>query len=374
MRNLCLPYARCVAAREHEQVTSSFQAPGVGQWALDRSHFPSGVTPLSQWFLREGMVGFEHVFEELGLPAKGMGLEFVNGFMYSRLLPLIGADAAPRKPPPDAILKLAFKLHPELRARNKTAIATLRDRPSNKVVARWDNELRPKLIATNQRLQAFAVDTADDAALQQHITELVHELRDNCVLHFWLHGHDLGPIARFLHHCIQAGLKPTDAIGALAGASPSTARPLETLVELRGLLEATSPAPTTLEEFRNSSHQAGSLLDAYLEERGQVLATGYDLDARRLIEMPEAIMNSIRSATPPPRHDPEALAADLRQRVPASDQATFDITLADARAVMDMRDDNGPLTLEWPVGLLRRALLAASGVTLTANSPRASST
>ena len=32
--------------------------------------------------------------------------------------------------------------------------------------------------------------------------------------------------------------------------------------------------------------------------------------------------------------------------------------LGDARAVMDMRDDNGPLTVEWPAGLLRRALLS----------------
>ena len=193
-------------------MTTTFEAPGSGQWSLDRSHYPNGSTPLSQWLLREGMLGFEHVFKDLGLPAKGMGLAFVNGFMYSRLLPLIGADAEPRKPPPDAILKLVFKLHPEFKARNKTAVATLRDRPSNDIVARWDNELRPKLIATNQRFQSFPVDTANDAALQEHITELVSELRDNYVLHFWLHGHDLGPIARFLHRCIGWGLEPNDAI------------------------------------------------------------------------------------------------------------------------------------------------------------------
>ena len=38
---------------------------------------------------------------------------------------------------------------------------------------------------------------------------------------------------------------------------------------------------------------------------------------------------------------------------------------SDARAVMDMRDDNGPLTYEWPAGLLRRALLEVG-----AGSPR----
>ena len=75
--------------------------------------------------------------------------------------------------------------------------------------------------------------------------------------------------------------------------------------------------------------------------------------------MPEAIMNSIRSASPPPVHDAAGFAAELRQRVPTVDHTMFDTTLGDARAVMDMRDDNGPLTIEWPIGLLRRALLAA---------------
>ena len=42
-----------------------------------------------------------------------------------------------------------------------------------------------------------------------------------------------------------------------------------------------------------------------------------------------------------------------------AERSTFDEYLSDARAVMDMRDDNGPLTAEWPLGLLRLALLEA---------------
>ena len=77
-------------------MATDFVAPGPGHWALDRSHYPQGATPISQWLLTEGFhEGFRRVFEELGLPAETMSLEFVNGFMYSRLRPLIGGDSKP---------------------------------------------------------------------------------------------------------------------------------------------------------------------------------------------------------------------------------------------------------------------------------------
>jgi pyruvate,water dikinase len=43
--------------------------------------------------------------------------------------------------------------------------------------------------------------------------------------------------------------------------------------------------------------------------------------------------------------------------VPPEHQAEFDDALAEARVALDLRDDNGPMTVEWPLGLLRRAVL-----------------
>jgi pyruvate,water dikinase len=51
------------------------------------------------------------------------------------------------------------------------------------------------------------------------------------------------------------------------------------------------------------------------------------------------------------------VAAGLRARVPETEQDEFDDLLAEARLAMDLRDENGPLTVEWTGGLLRRALL-----------------
>jgi pyruvate,water dikinase len=279
--------------------------------------------------------------------------------MYTRLQPLIGANKKPRRPPPTAILKILTRLHPEFRARNKTAIASLRDRPSNDVVRRWEEELRPQLRKSNVDFQNFDVAAANDVELQSHITKLLEQLRSSFELHFWLHGHDLGPVARLLHACQRWGLEPNLAVSALAGASPTTAEPTKALVELRGLLDASRKPIATLDELRASSPEADALVGSYLHERGYLLATGYDLDNRTLIEMPAVVFNSIRSASPPPRHNAGGIASELRNRLSASNQAEFDLLLGDARNVMDMRDDNGPLTIEWPIGLLRRALLDA---------------
>jgi pyruvate,water dikinase len=145
----------------------------------------------------------------------------------------------------------------------------------------------------------------------------------------------------------------------LSGASPSTARPIHTLCELRSRIEAPGATVHSLDDVRAVSDEARSLLDDYMREHAHVLTTGYDLTALTLGELPDLVLSSIMTVTPPPTVDEQAIAADLRAEVPAAHREEFDWLLADARHVMDMRDDNGPQTVEWPTGLLRRALLAA---------------
>ena len=164
---------------------------------------------------------------EIGAPVRRVEARFVNGFMYTRVWPLIGGDKPAQAATPGAILKLVAHLHPEFRRRAKQAAITLRDRPSLDVAKRWDAEIRPHLRARNQSFQDVDPATLDDPALQQQIGELLDHLRQQFELHFWLHGHDLGPIARYLYEAIEWGLDPEAAIAALVGASPSTAKPVE---------------------------------------------------------------------------------------------------------------------------------------------------
>ena len=87
--------------------------------------------------------------------------------------------------------------------------------------------------------------------------------------------------------------------------------------------------------------------------------TRYDIDGLTLGELPGTVLLSVLSATPAEVDGHEAATLAVRGPVvPDGEGALFDEVLGDARGVMDMRDDNGPLTVEWPAGLLRRALLS----------------
>ena len=71
----------------------TWEAPGPGYWELDRSHFVGGETPMVQHIQARAMpAGLRKVFAELGTPADTLDCRFVNGFMYTRLRPLIAAD------------------------------------------------------------------------------------------------------------------------------------------------------------------------------------------------------------------------------------------------------------------------------------------
>lgn len=336
-----------------------FAPPGPGRWELDRSHFPGGVTPISQWLMEGCPTANRKAMAILGVPAETVDVRFVNAFMYTRLRPLIRPDKPSASLPPLPLLKLATRLHPEMRRRAATAAATLRDRPWRTVLADWHATTRPRLEARNRALQAVDLDGVDDRALADHLETVLAWCRETVELHFHLHAFDLGPLGILLHDGARWGLGAAELVVALGGASPSTAGPARALAELRTEVEASGRAPTSLDEVRACSPAAARLLEEYLDRRGAMLITRYDLDGQTLGERPDTVLASILHA---PREAvdhgrAETAAAALRARVPVAEQASFDARLADARAVMDLRDDNGPYTVEWPVGLLRLALL-----------------
>lgn len=336
----------------------TFEAPGPGSWSLDRSHFPGGTTPIVQSLMREAMpAGMERVFAEIGAPIRRIDSEFVHGFNYTRVRPLVGGDRTVTKLPPLPLLKLVARLHPEFRRRRDRARALLRDKPFLDVVSEWNDEIRPRLRTANRAFQDVDLGALTDDELRGHVGRLLEHCRQQLELHFWLHGHDIGPIARLLYESERWGLDAKEVMGALAGASPSTARPAVLLSKLRELIDAAGAEVRSLEDVRGCSPEAAELLDEYLAERGEILATGYDITSFTLGELPGTIVSCILHAIPPGEGDADEIAERLRNAVPTADRSTFDEYLTDARAVMDMRDDNGPLTAEWPLGLLRLALL-----------------
>ena len=108
---------------------AALEAPGPGMWNLDRSHFPGGTTPLSEWLMEGCPTGMRRAFAEIGMPADTLDVRFVRGFMYTRLRPLIGPDRATTKLPPTIVLKIAVRVHPGMRSRAKQAANAIDSRP-----------------------------------------------------------------------------------------------------------------------------------------------------------------------------------------------------------------------------------------------------
>ncbi len=89
-----------------------------------------------------------------------------------------------------------------------------------------------------------------------------------------------------------------------------------------------------------------------------MLFSRYDVDGITFGERPDLVLASVLNAEYVDRSDDVARrTAAIRERIPAEHRARFDELLGQARDAMDLRDDNGPTTAEWPLGLLRMALL-----------------
>ncbi len=302
--------------------------------------------------------GMRRVFAELGAPLDTLDLRFVNGFMYTRLRPLIAPDKPATRLPPLPLIKLVSRLHPEFRRRARTAARVLAERPWRTVIHDWEHGGREAVEQSNLVLQDVDLRSLTDVELVDHVRRVF----DHCVRywehHFWMHGYDLGPIGRFLYECRGWGLEPREVIPLLEGASPSTSEPARRLAAIRSQVEASTTVPTTIEELRAISPQVSADLDEYLRYRGSMLFSRYDVDGVTLGEVPDLVLASILNAAP---RDVGTEISDrigvVRARVPAADRATFDEVITEARAAMNLRDDNGPTTAEWPLGLLRYALL-----------------
>jgi phosphohistidine swiveling domain-containing protein len=340
--------------------------PGPGAWALDRSHVNRPATLINQYVQSIGTGrGTRRVFAELGAPVDALEFRFVNGLVYSRVRPLVRPDDPARRLPPLPLLRLLVRLHPAMRRRRRIAERVFDVRPWRAVVDEWRRPGggRDRIEAANLALQDVALGALDDAALVAHATRTVTHAVAQFEEHFWLHGYDLGPIGFLLHAAHGWGIPASDVVPLLEGASPSTSSAERALRRIRDAVDAAGASPTTLDELRAVSPAIDADVEAVLRLRGRLVFSRYDLDGLTLQEAPAVVLATILSARDDqPRAAAAAAAlavrtASVRDRVPAGERELFDRALSEARAAMDLRDDNGPHTVEWPLGLVRSALL-----------------
>jgi pyruvate,water dikinase len=301
-------------------------------------------------------------FEQYGAPLETFGVTFVHGKMYRRLIPLVGADKS-GPPPPQPVLWLAPRLHPAYRRRDMQAIKATTARPYLEVVDHWASE-RMEWIARNQALQSVDFAGLDDAGLADHVIVAERHLFAGWIRHHVLHGSDVGPIGDLLVHTTEWGIDPRAVMQLLEGASPATTEGAECGRRIAAALRDAGVDPASIRTL-DQVHEvpaASAALEDYLDRFGWRVVSSYDLEGLTTGELPAAICTLIRSADTTTDTWENLELPDpsvIRDQIAAEHQPLFDELLDGARRAYGLRDDNGPLTAEWPMGIVRRAYLEA---------------
>ena len=349
---------------------AKWEPPGPGSWVCERSHGSPGRTPVYQRISTEHTgPTYRKVFADYGGAIDTLEFRWVNGAMFRRLVPLVGANRDTGKVPPNLVLWLATRLHPEFRRREKQAKRTMADRTFLEPIRAWNGGERERWRTENLAFQAVALADLTDSGLADHLDEIDQHLVAGWCRHHQLHGSDLGPIGDLLAHAKGWGLDLTAVMGLLRGASPATVEAAAHSRTIAAVLRAGGTDPTavsSIEQIR-AVPAAGAALDEYLEQFGCRLVSSYDIDGLTLNEVPGAVCALIRRAGQQlddpaetgdhVRAEVAVTEAELRSQCP--DPAAFDDLLAMAREAYGVRDDNGPMTWEWPAGLARRAYVEA---------------
>ena len=353
-----------------------FEPPGPGAWLLDYVHWTRPVTRfLAEVFPEQFVRGFRESLRRYGLLLDYIDLRFVNGFPYACPRP-IGAPKDAVGHPPKHVWDELMHNHPEISERLETSARALDGKLWREDLRTWDQETKPVAIRGNLELQAVDPSTLSTEALLEHLDRCRENLKHQFYLHYLYNVPAFVPVGDFLVHAQEwTGRPASEFQGLLQGATPvsrGSADELERLAQAirddsrARVLIASSDAPgEVINSLRKLSGEVTAALSAYLKFVGYRVVNGDDVGEPYALEMPEILLNAIRSAVEGAGVGATdgALAqhtAEVRAAVPEPHRNTFDELLAEARAMYRLRDERALFCNQWAEGITRRALLAAA--------------
>jgi pyruvate,water dikinase len=231
-------------------------------------------------------------------------------------------------------LKTCYVQDPsELERRIRTAHEALHARLWRRDLADWQNtreELRLRLL----RLSEIDPAPMDFPTLKAHI-EIVRQIFvDGSFRHFVQQPSSMFPVGDWVRNaCVWTGCAPSSALSLLKGSHAGSG------------------------DFDNLER---------LHEYADRIITGFDIIDLTLRELPQLYSGTLASwASLRTRvhssSDTSEREQSIRERVPAEHRAEFDEGLLEARAAYGLHDEDVRITYLWPLGLLRRSVLAAAG-------------
>jgi pyruvate,water dikinase len=330
-----------------------FDPPGPGFWSQDPVHFPRPLTRYwAEMHPAPFVRGFSEFTQRYGMLLDTMRYAYIDGFAYGQQTP-VSDEEAPR--------------------RIARAEEVWEQKPWREQLREWDETLKPEAIRKHRELQAVDPDTLSDEELVAYIDRCAEHHGEMIYQHMRLTAAAILPTGDFLAHVGEwTKLPPAQLLGLMRGSAPVSAgasAELERLIaavahdpEAQQLLGSDDDPAQVLEQLRSLEGETGAAVSAYLDLVGYRLLDGFDISGRYALELPDALLRAVRTATASggtEDSDVEAMIADTRSKVPEEQRGEFDELLAEARLMYRLRDERGVYSDIWASGLMRRAVLAA---------------
>ena len=330
-----------------------FDPPGPGPWEQDPVHFPR---PMTRYFQETHPAAFKKGTNDFarfyGLLIDGLQIGYVGGFGYNQVLPA-----------PEAEIPQRFQRAEQVFA-EKLWREQLRD---------WDQNCKPAAIAAHRELQAIDPDALSDSELIAYLRRCRDHHAAMITQHMRFTAGAVLPTGDFLAHVGDwTGLPPSELVGLMRGSAEVSAGGSDELerlkkafaadAALRKLIGSEGNPAELLASLRSLTGEAGMAISGYLDLVGNRLIDGFDIAEPTALELPDALLRSIRiavSGETQAASDVEGRIAEVRSLVPAAHREEFDELLTEARLTYRLRDERGVYSDIWASGLMRRAALAA---------------
>lgn len=344
--------------------TSDFTAPGPGVWEVESTHMMRPMSrSMAAVFPPAATAGFREGMARYGMLLDYLEFAVVNRFIYICARP-VGAPKGAKGPPPKAIFKLLTKLHPEIRKRIRTVAEVWRTKAWRKDVQRWDAEWKPAVAAENTALQKVDLAALSDEELIAHLDRCFGAVRRAVTLHHTLNPTAMLPLGDFLVHVRDwTGLAPAEVLPLFRGSSRVSQGATDELEALAAAIVESGASFENLDALTSRTDGVGDAARRYIDAASVRIATGYDFADVTIGEMPELLVQNIRSAvngkSVVSANDVAQREAAIREKVPPQHRAQFDELLGEARLTYRIRDERTYCNDIWSAGITRRAILEA---------------
>jgi rifampicin phosphotransferase len=350
---------------------NGFTPPAPGVWELEGTHLQRPMSrAMAAIFPAAATAGFRETMARYGLLLDHIEFADIGRFIYMCARP-VGAPKGAKGPPPKPIFKLLTKLHPEMRKRMRRVAEVWETKSWREDVKRWDEVAKPAVAKENSELQRVDLRSLSDEQLVAHVERCFDAVRRGVTMHHSFNATAMLPTGDFLVHVREwTGLSPAEVLPLFRGASRVSQGPNDELTALaraidgnasaQALLTGSDPA-AIVDALVARTDAVGDAARRYVDLAGIRLTTGYDVADLTYAEMPELLVQGIRSAiarqSASSENDVVQREAAVRAKVPEQHRKLFDELLAEARLTYRVRDERTYLNDMWSAGILRRAIL-----------------